>query len=60
MNLTLPVKQSPKVPSICRVEAVLMMGIDKRVKETQNHNTILKTLQEYTGDQVVKQAVSWC
>ena len=42
-----------KVSSICRVEAVLVMGIYKRVKETQNHNTILKTLQEYTGDQVV-------
>ena len=42
-----------KVPNICRIKAVFMMGIDKRVKETQNHNTMLKTPQEYTGDQVV-------
>ena len=34
-----------KVPSICRIKAVFMMGIDKRVKETQNHNTILKAPQ---------------
>ena len=42
-----------KVPSVCRMKAVFMMGIDKCVKEAQNHNTILKASQEYLRDQVV-------
>ena len=33
------------------------MGIDKSVKEAQNHNAILKASQEHTEDQVVKQEV---
>ena len=42
-----------KVPSVCRVKAVFMMGIDKCVKEAQNHHTMLKAPQEHPGDQVV-------
>ena len=42
-----------KVPSVCRIKAVLMMGIDKCVKEAQNHNAILKTPLEHPGCQVV-------
>ena len=47
-----------KVPSVCRITAVLVMDMDKCVKETQNHNAILKALQEHPGDQVVYQASS--
>ena len=43
-----------KVPNVCRIKAVLMMGIYKCVKKAQNHNTILKTPQEHTEDQVVQ------
>ena len=42
-----------KVPSILRVKAVFMVGIDRSIKEAQNHNTILKAPQEHPGDQVV-------
>ena len=35
------------------------MGIDKCVKEAQNHNSILKAPQEHPSDQVVSQMVSW-
>ena len=41
-----------EVPSVCRIKAVFMMGTDKRVKETQNVNTILKDSQGHPGDQV--------
>ena len=30
-----------------------MMGIDRSIKEAQNHNTILKASQEHPGDQVM-------
>ena len=53
MNRTLLVRQSPKVPSVCKIKAAFMMGIDKCVKEAQDHNTILKAPQEQTGDQVL-------
>ena len=33
-----------KIPNVCRIKAVFMMGID---------NTILKAPQEHSGDQVV-------
>ena len=36
-----------KIPSVCRIKAVLMMGIDKCVKDAKNHNTILKAPQEH-------------
>ena len=42
-----------KVPSVCRIKAVFKMGIDKCVKEAQNHITILKAPQEHPGDQFV-------
>ena len=42
-----------KVSSVSRVKAVFMMGIDKCVKEAQNHYTRLKAPQEHPGDQVV-------
>ena len=48
-----------KVPSVCRVKAVFMMGIDKCVKEAQNHNAILKASQEHTGDQVMEMISQW-
>ena len=34
------------------------MNIDKHVKETHNHDAILETLLENTGDQGVEQTVS--
>ena len=36
-----------KVPSICRVKAVFMMGLDKCIKKAQNHNAILKASHEH-------------
>ena len=53
MNRTLPVRKITKVPSVCRIKAVFMMGIDKCVKEAENHDAILKAPQEHLGDQVV-------
>ena len=53
MNRTLPLRQSPKLPALAEIKAVFVMGIDKCVKEAQNHNTILKAPQEHPGDQVV-------
>ena len=59
MKRTLPVRRSPKLPA-SGVKAVLIMGIDKCIKEAQNHNAILETLLENTGDLVVEQMVSLC
>ena len=42
-----------KVPCVCRVKAVFMMGIEKCVKEAENHKAILKASQEHTCDQVM-------
>ena len=41
------------VSRILEALAVLMMGIDKGVKEIQNHESKLKAPQEPSGDQVV-------
>ena len=49
----LPFMQSPKNSRILGILAVLMMGIDKGVKEAHYHNSMLKALQEQTSDQVV-------
>ena len=43
-----------KVSRILLTLAVLMMGINKGVEETQYHNSILKALQEQTSDEVVQ------
>ena len=43
-----------KISRILGTLAMLVMGINKSVKETQFHNSILKTLQEQTSDQVVQ------
>ena len=42
-----------KVSRILETLTVLMMGINKGVKETHYHNSMLKALQEQTSDQVV-------
>ena len=42
-----------KIARILETLAVLMMGINESVKETQHNNTILKALQEHPGDQVM-------
>ena len=46
------------VPKILNTSTVLMMGINKGVKEAHHHNPILKTSQEHTGDQVMKETIS--
>ena len=48
-----------KVPSVCRITAVFVMGIDECVEEAQNHNAMLKPPQEHPRDQVVEQAIHW-
>ena len=42
-----------KVASVCRVKAVFLMGIDKCVKEAQNHHAILNASQENACVQVM-------
>ena len=49
----LPFMQSPKFPELSKSLAVLMMGKNKGIKETQYHNSILKALYEDSSDQVV-------
>ena len=43
-----------KVPRIFDNSTVLMMGINKGVKEAHHHNTIVKASQEHPGDQVMQ------
>ena len=42
-----------EVPWILGTLEVLMMSINKGVKETHHHNTTLKASQEHSGDQVI-------
>ena len=44
-----------EISRILGILAMLIMGINKCVKETQYHNSILKALQEQTSDKVVTQ-----
>ena len=41
------------VPRIFDNSTVLMMGLNKRVKEAHHHNTTLKASQEHPGDEVM-------
>ena len=58
INRTLPFMQSPKFPEFSESKAVFMMGIDKSIEEAQNHDTVLRTSHEHTGDQVVWNMIS--
>ena len=47
-----------KISRILGTLAMLMMGINKSIKETQYHNSISKAVQEQTGDRVVWKMIS--
>ena len=47
-----------KISRILGTLAMLMMSINEIVKETQYHNSILKSSQKHPSDQVVKEMIS--
>ena len=47
-----------KISRILGTLAMLMMGINESVKETQYHNSIWKASQKHPTDQVVKEMIS--
>ena len=49
-----------KISRIIDASAVLIVSIDKGVKEAHHHDPILETSQEHLGDQVMKKmAFPW-
>ena len=48
-----PFMQFTKVPRIPDDSTMLMMSINKGVKEAHHHNPILKASQKHPGDQIV-------